>query len=196
MANYPPKIFFDDLTKRDNTKAPAADLYVAGFPCQPFSVSGLQQGFADKAGRGTIFWKVREYIAMKKPKVFVLENVRGLKHIDGGKYFEAILASLNALGCYNIHHDVDASSALGHTVVPRVQHLMVNVVAAQGVQRCQDCLEVFATVDVLEPSYVLQHEDFWLLHGDVLPNFPEDGASPCLVRKPLLKARDRKRLAR
>merc|ERR1719461_2621487 len=75
MANYPPKIFFDDLTKRDNSKAPAADLYVAGFPCQPFSTAGLQQGFSDVRGRGEIFWHVRDYLEQKKPRMFMLEGV-------------------------------------------------------------------------------------------------------------------------
>merc|ERR1719264_2512066 len=81
MANYPPKIFFDDLTKRDNSKAPAADLYVAGFPCQPFSTAGLQQGFSDVRGRGEIFWHVRDYLEQKKPRMFMLENVSGLVKI-------------------------------------------------------------------------------------------------------------------
>merc|ERR1719150_1636636 len=103
MANYPPKIFFDDLTKRDNTKAPAADLYVAGFPCQPFSTAGLQQGFSDARGRGEIFWHVRDYLEQKKPRMFVLENVSGLVKIKGGEYYRAILEALDALNTYNIY---------------------------------------------------------------------------------------------
>jgi len=103
MANYPPKIFFDDLTQRDNAKAPAADLYVAGFPCQPFSTAGLQQGFSDARGRGEIFWHVRDYLEQKKPKVFVLENVSGLVKIKGGEYYRAILEALDALNAYNIY---------------------------------------------------------------------------------------------
>jgi len=106
MANFPPKTFYDDLTKRDNTQAEAADLYVAGFPCQPFSAAGKQQGFADELGRGTIFFKVREYIKAKSPKVFVLENVKGLTTLQGGKYFDAIMQSLEALGSYNIVHKI------------------------------------------------------------------------------------------
>mmetsp|Transcript_35378 Transcript_35378/g.82160 ORF Transcript_35378/g.82160 Transcript_35378/m.82160 type:complete len:370 (-) Transcript_35378:93-1202(-) len=106
MANFPPKVFYDDLTKRDNTSAPKADLYVAGFPCQPFSTAGLQQGFKDVKGRGEIFFHVRDYIDHGRPRVFVLENVSGLVKINGGKYFQAIMASLEALGGYNIYSQV------------------------------------------------------------------------------------------
>jgi len=106
MANFPPKMFFDDLTKRDNTKAPTADLYVAGFPCQPFSTAGLQQGFSDVRGRGEIFWHVRDYLEQKKPRVFVLENVSGLVKIKGGEYYRAILEALDALNTYNIYSRV------------------------------------------------------------------------------------------
>lgn len=103
MANYPPKVFFDDLTKRDNTVAPKADLYVAGFPCQPFSMAGQQQGFDDKRGRGTIFFHIRDYIEKQSPRVFLLENVTGLERINGGDYFSAIMESLRSLGVYNVH---------------------------------------------------------------------------------------------
>merc|ERR1719468_193327 len=106
MANYPPKIFFDDLTKRDNSKAPAADLYVAGFPCQPFSTAGLQQGFSDVRGRGEIFWHVRDYLEQKKPRMFMLENVSGLVKIKGGEYYRSILEALNALKTYNIYSKI------------------------------------------------------------------------------------------
>jgi len=106
MANFPPTIFFDDLTKRDNSKAPAADLYVAGFPCQPFSLAGLRQGFADVRGRGEIFWHVRDYLEQKKPRVFVLENVSGLVRIKGGEYYRAILEALDALNTYNIYSKI------------------------------------------------------------------------------------------
>jgi DNA (cytosine-5)-methyltransferase 1 len=106
MANFPPRVFYDDLTTRENATAPKVDLYVAGFPCQPFSSEGLQQGFGDKAGRGTIFFRVREYIEAQEPKVFVLENVSGLLTVNGGQYFKAILESLEALGTYNIYHQL------------------------------------------------------------------------------------------
>merc|ERR1712176_1290545 len=59
---------------------------------------------ADELGRGTIFFKVREYLKLQSPKVFVLENVKGLVNIQGGKYFAAIMESLEALGTYNIFH--------------------------------------------------------------------------------------------
>jgi len=106
MANFPPKIFYDDLTQRDNARAPKADLYVAGFPCQPFSSAGLQQGFKDRRGRGKIFFHILDYLEKRKPRVFVLENVSGLVKIKKGEYLRAILKSLENLGVYNLYSQV------------------------------------------------------------------------------------------
>jgi DNA (cytosine-5)-methyltransferase 1 len=87
------------------------DVYVAGFPCQPFSTAGKQQGFEDEKGRGTIFYHILEYIQMHRPKVFILENVKGLVTLQRGKYLRAILSALESLGkeestSYEIHQQV------------------------------------------------------------------------------------------
>lgn len=103
MANFPPEHFYDDLTKRDNARAPKADLYIAGFPCQPFSLAGNKQGFADQRGRGKLCFKIFDYIKEALPRVFVLENVSGLKEVNGGRAYTAIMKSLQALGEYNVH---------------------------------------------------------------------------------------------
>jgi DNA (cytosine-5)-methyltransferase 1 len=88
-ANYHPEIIFGDpdgpfpigdITKRDIKDVPDIDLYVAGFPCQPFSSAGKRKGFNDS--RGNVFWSCLEVIKMKKPKYFILENVRGLLSHD------------------------------------------------------------------------------------------------------------------
>ena len=75
-ANYCPETIFDDITKRDIADVPGIDLYVAGFPCQPFSMAGNRGGFNDE--RGNIFWSCLDVIKKKKPKYFILENVKGL----------------------------------------------------------------------------------------------------------------------
>ncbi len=84
-ANYEPEILFGDpngpypdgdITKRDNSILPDIDLYVAGFPCQPFSIAGQRKGFSDK--RGNVFWSCLDVIKTKRPKYFILENVRGI----------------------------------------------------------------------------------------------------------------------
>ena len=106
LANFPHGKMYEDVTTRCNTSAPHCDLYVAGFPCQPFSSAGLQNGFNDNSGRGTIFFFVREYIEKQRPRVFILENVTGLVKLNNGSYFATILKSLEQLGGYNISHQI------------------------------------------------------------------------------------------
>lgn len=112
-ANFPHAIMYEDLTKRDNKQAPKVDVYVAGFPCQPFSSAGLQQGFKDKKGRGEIFFYILDYLSQTKPRVFILENVAGLVQSNGGEYLESILKELSSLKVYNISHQILNTSENG-----------------------------------------------------------------------------------
>lgn len=103
FANFPPKVWYPDLTQRDNKTAPKVDLYVAGFPCQPFSNCGLKQGFKDARGRGTILFDICDYIEEQQPRAFLLENVSGILSRDGGKTWAAILETLEGVANNGYH---------------------------------------------------------------------------------------------
>ncbi|MBF0383302.1 MAG: DNA (cytosine-5-)-methyltransferase [Magnetococcales bacterium] len=78
------------------TDFPDFEFLLAGFPCQSFSYAGKHKGFADI--RGTLFFDVVRILEQKKPKYFLLENVRGLKSHDKGRTFKTIIKNLNRLG--------------------------------------------------------------------------------------------------
>lgn len=86
---------FGDITKIDAKDVPDHEILCAGFPCQPFSISGLQRGFEDT--RGTLFFDVCRILAEKKPKVVLLENVKNLVYHDHGHTLEVILNCLKEL---------------------------------------------------------------------------------------------------
>jgi len=104
--NFPDGKMYEDCTKRKHSLAPDCDLYVAGFPCQPFSIAGLKQGFEDDKMRGTIFFHCRDFIKAKQPKVFILENVKGLMQKSMADYLHAILQALKRLGKYNVYYSL------------------------------------------------------------------------------------------
>lgn len=86
-----------DITKVDEKLMPEFDLLLAGFPCQAFSIAGKRGGFEDT--RGTLFFDVARLIKEKRPKAFLLENVKGLVNHKGGKTLSTILNVLeNDLG--------------------------------------------------------------------------------------------------
>ena len=82
---------------------PKHDILLAGFPCQAFSIAGKGLGFADT--RGTLFFSIEKILREKKPRAFLLENVKRLKTHDNGKTFEIIKNKLLQLD-YDIHYKV------------------------------------------------------------------------------------------
>jgi DNA (cytosine-5)-methyltransferase 1 len=75
---------------------PEIDGYIGGFPCQPFSLAGERAGFSDF--RGTLFYEIARILKAKRPKFFLLENVKGLLSAQNGFCFLAILDKLDELG--------------------------------------------------------------------------------------------------
>lgn len=92
-----------DITKADEKNIPDHDILFAGFPCQPFSIIGQMQGFNDI--RGTLFFDIARIIKHKRPKAFVLENVKQLVGHNKGKTLKTILKTLEGLG-YHVQYAV------------------------------------------------------------------------------------------
>lgn len=88
---------FGDITEISAESIPHHDILFAGFPCQPFSYSGRNEGFQDRT-RGTLFFDILRIISTKKPKVVVLENVKGFKSHDNGETMTLAMNALEALG--------------------------------------------------------------------------------------------------
>ena len=101
-----------DITKVDARIIPDHDILVAGFPCQPFSIAGVSKkqsmgrstGFEDKT-QGTLFFDVCRIIKAKRPKAFMLENVKNLKSHDKGNTFKVIMESLDELD-YQVFYSI------------------------------------------------------------------------------------------
>lgn len=102
---------FGDIAEIDASSIPDHDILFAGFPCQPFSYSGRNEGFKDKT-RGTLFFEILRIIDEKRPKMFLLENVKGLKSHDSGATLSTIIDALQALG-YHTYWKILKSSDFG-----------------------------------------------------------------------------------
>ena len=87
-----------DISKIVPHQIPDVDILCAGFPCQPFSIIGDRRATADP--RGTMFWEIVRLAKAKRPEAMVLENVRQLVTISGGKVFRQIIADLESMGYF------------------------------------------------------------------------------------------------
>lgn len=107
-----------DITQQDAESIPDHDVLLAGFPCQPFSIAGVSKknalgrphGF-ECTTQGTLFFDVARVIAAKRPKAFLLENVKNLISHDRGNTFRIILQTLQReLGYFISYRVIDAGA--------------------------------------------------------------------------------------
>lgn len=150
-----------DITKVDAKDIPDHDILVAGFPCQPFSIAGVSKknslgratGFADKT-QGTLFFDVCRILKEKRPKAFMLENVKNLKSHDKGRTFKVITESLDEL-----NYEVFTAVLDGQNFVP--QHRERILIVGFDRERYKDIIFNFditpvdpkpVVKDILEPE--------------------------------------------
>lgn len=106
---------YGDITKINPSNIPDHDILLAGFPCQPFSIAGVskkkslgrEHGFLDKT-QGTLFFNIAQILEIKRPPVFLLENVKNLKSHDRGRTFRIIEDTLRELNYEIFHKVIDA----------------------------------------------------------------------------------------
>lgn len=140
----------ESIENLDPNTIPDATVWTAGFPCQPFSIAGAREGFKDS--RGNAFFDLMKLVAVHKPRVLFLENVKNLVTHDGGNTFRVILDTLRSQG-YNVTYAVLNSQNYG---VPQVRERIYIVAFLE--QRDFDVfcwplsyLETVEVKDVLEP---------------------------------------------
>ncbi len=122
LANYG-EMPFGDITK-ESTKSyipQKFDILCAGFPCQAFSIMGKKEGFENETC-GTLFFDIEKILKDRKPKAFILENVRNLTAHDNGNTFKVIRSHLEALG-YNVYAKV--LNALDYGVPQKRERIII-----------------------------------------------------------------------
>jgi len=101
---------YGDIRKIKPRNLPDFDLLIGGFPCQSFSIAGKRKGFEDT--RGTLFFEIARLVAAKRPRLLLLENVKGLLNHEKGRTFGVILRTLDGLG-YDVQWQVLNSKNFG-----------------------------------------------------------------------------------
>ncbi|MBT4660403.1 MAG: DNA (cytosine-5-)-methyltransferase [Candidatus Marinimicrobia bacterium] len=104
---------YGDIRKINKKEIPDHDVLCAGFPCQPFSLAGVSKknslghrhGFEDET-QGTLFFEIKEILRLKRPKAFMLENVKNLLSHNKGETFEVIRHTLEDILGYIIQWKV------------------------------------------------------------------------------------------
>lgn len=108
---------YTDLTQRRHSKAASVDIYGAGFPCQPWSTQGSKKGIDDE--RAWVIPHIIEYIAIHRPAIVLLENVKNILSRKHRPYFDAVIQALERAGgpagtdVYQVHYAVLNSKDYG-----------------------------------------------------------------------------------
>lgn len=143
---------------------PDCDVLTAGFPCQPFSIAGLQKGFKDRDGN--LFFEITRIIDAKRPKVVFLENVPNLMEHDDGKTFLVIFNGLAQFG-YTVYYRVLASNDYGN--LPQIRKRIYIVAIREDISnrlyQYPEPMELtLKSSDIINRS-VKQHDIYYYTEG-------------------------------
>lgn len=105
------KLTKQNLINIEDSNIPKSDIITAGFPCQPFSIAGMQKGFDDE--RSNVFWKILSIVKNNNPKIVILENVKNLQSHDDGNTFKIIIDNLEKLNYYIKYSILNTSKITG-----------------------------------------------------------------------------------
>jgi len=120
---------------------PKSDILTAGFPCQPFSIAGMQKGFDDE--RSNVFWKILSIIKINEPKIVILENVKNLMSHDEGETLKTVISSLEKAN-YSVKYDILNTSII--TDIPQCRQRIYFVCIRN------DCNDIFNKFNFNFPS--------------------------------------------
>lgn len=159
-----------DIRKISSGAIPTFDVLAAGFPCQPFSIAGRQQGFND--ARGNLFFEIARIVDEKRPDVIFLENVPNLLEHDGGRTFLVIYTSLSQFGYY-IKYALLPAHKYGN--VPQTRN-RIYIVAFNSLAACDrfcfpDEIRLTTKVSNIVDMHKRQHEIYYYKNDE--PIFSE-----------------------
>jgi len=157
-----------DINKVKIEDIPPHDIICAGFPCQPFSISGKKAGFKDKK-RGNLFYNVVRIARIHRPRFILLENVKNFENHDKGRTMQRVRESLNGIG-YSVFPKVLCASDFGVPqarkriyIVAFKNELEINEFNFPDPINSQVCLEKLLILDQqnqIPGSYMINREHF------------------------------------
>ncbi len=153
-----------DIKRIAASDIPDCDVLTAGFPCQPFSIAGLQKGFKDRDGN--LFFEITRIIDAKRPKVVFLENVPNLMEHDDGKTFLVIFNGLAQFG-YTVYYRILASNDYGN--LPQIRKRIYIVAIREDISnrlyQYPEPMELtLKSSDIINRS-VKQHDIYYYTEG-------------------------------
>ena len=149
-----------NITQIKSKQIPKHDIICAGFPCQPFSISGNQKGFLDEQGRGKLFFDIVRIANYHKPKILLLENVKNFEKHDNGETLKRVYKELRSIG-YDVFHKVLCATDFG---VPQARKRIYIVAFRKDLKIDNFCFpEPLREYKTLSELLIRQEDNF--IHG-------------------------------
>lgn len=147
-----------DIRAVENIDIPFHDVLCAGFPCQPFSKAGFQEGVRD-VNRGSLFDEIVRVLEFHRPAFFILENVPNLKYHNNGQTWASIRHILEKTLKYNIDHALLSPHEFG---IPQIRERFF-VVGSKN--------------SLIHFEWPIRYKDEELSLNRVLDKYPKDAIS-------------------